>query len=241
MFKIIIIGGPAENYVEKCITSILNQKEKNWEAQIIIDNMDNSYEIAKKYESNNLKIHSNIVRQYALSNLKLGIDKLNPNDDDIIVFVDLDDWFSNNNVLSIIKKYYDENKDLLITYGSWEAYPIKFNYPNNSLPYTKEDFNKGIRKVDWKGTALRTMKYKLWKAINDKDLSDRNGRYFKTAWDVAIMMPALEMAGFNRAQFIKEIVYIYNKSTPFSDDKLYLKEQRANKDYICSLPSYNFL
>ena len=76
------------------------------------------------------------------------------------------------------------------------------------------------------------MKYKVWKNIKIKDLK---------AWDVAIMMPALEMAGFDRSQFIKEVIYIYNKMTPFNDDKLYLREQRANKDYICSLNPYRRL
>jgi len=85
------------------------------------------------------------------------------------------------------------------------------------------------------------MKYKIWKNIKDKDLRDLYGNYFKTAWDVAIMMPVLEMAGFDRSQFIKEILYVYNKITPFNDDKLYLNEQRANKKYICSLNSYRRL
>jgi len=241
MFKIIVVGGPAENYVDQCIISILNQIETDWEAQIIIDPIDNSYDIAKKYETKKIKIHKNDIRQYALKNIISAINKLNPKDDDILVFIDLDDWLANRKVLSILKNYYKNNNDLLITYGSWKAYPIEFNYPNNSKPYTENDFNIGIRNSEWKGTALRTMKYKLWKNIKNKDLKNKNGEYFKTAWDVAIMMPALEMAGLKRSKFIEEILYIYNKITPFNDDKLYLNEQRANKNYICSLPSYRML
>ena len=240
MFKIIVIGGPAENYVEQCIISIINQIETDWEAQIIIDPVDNSYEIAKRYENNKLKVCKNNVRQYALRNIIAAIHKLNPNDNDILIFVDLDDWLANRQVLSTLKKYYNDT-NLLVTYGSWKAYPIEFNYPNNSKPYTENDFNVGIRRSEWKGTALRTMRYKLWKNIRNKDLKNKNGEYFKTAWDVAIMMPALEMAGFERSKFIEKILYVYNKITPFNDDKLYLNEQRANKNYICSLPSYRRL
>jgi hypothetical protein len=240
MYKIIVIGGPAENYIEQCLISIINQNEHNWEAQVIIDPVDNSYEIAKRYKSNKLNIHKNLERKFALPNIIEAIDRLKPNDEDILVLIDLDDWLANRKVLSTLNNYY-KNNDLLVTYGSWKSYPYALNYPNNSMPYTQEDFRMGIRNAEWKGTALRTMKYKVWKNIRVKDLKDKNGNYFKTAWDVAIMMPALEMAGFDRSQFIKEIIYIYNKMTPFNDDKLYLKEQRVNKDYICSLSSYRRL
>jgi len=241
MFKIIVIGGPAENYVEQCLISIINQNESNWEAQVIIDPVDNSYEIAKRYKSSKLNIYQNSERKFALSNIMKAIDKLKPNDDDILVLIDLDDWLANRKVLSTLNSYYRNNHNLLVTYGSWKAYPNQLNYPNNSFPYTIEDFRRGIRNAEWKGTALRTMKYKVWKNIKIKDLKDREGNYFKTAWDVAIMMPVLEMAGFDRSQFIKEVLYIYNKMTPFNDDKLYLREQRANKDYICSLNPYRRL
>jgi hypothetical protein len=241
MFKIIVIGGPAENYAEQCIISILNQKHSNWEAQVIIDPIDSSYELIKKYENNKLKIHKNLIRSYALSNIVDAINGLKPKEDDILVFIDLDDWLAHRKVLSILEEYYIKNKNLLVTYGSWRAYPIKFNYPNNSISYTQEEFKNGIRNAEWKGTALRTMKYGIWNKINNDDLRDKNGNYFKTAWDVSIMMPVLEMAGFKRSKFIEEILYVYNKITPFNDHKLYLNEQKANKSYICSLPSYNLL
>jgi len=241
MFKIVVIGGPAENYVEQCLISIINQISSDWECVVVIDPVDSSYEIAKKYESKKLRVYKNENREYALSNIHKAISLLNIEDEDIIVLVDLDDWLANRKVLLTIKSYYDNNENLLVTYGSWKAYPYEFNFPNNSKPYTLDDFKNGVRNTEWKGTALRTMKYKIWKELKNKDLRDSDGEYFRTAWDVAIMMPLLEMAGFDRSQFVKEIVYVYNKITPFNDDKLYLNEQRQNKKYICSLKQYGGL
>lgn len=42
--KIVIVGGPAENYVEKCLESLCNQTYKNWTCQVMLDPVgDNSY------------------------------------------------------------------------------------------------------------------------------------------------------------------------------------------------------
>ena len=53
MFKIVVVGGPAENYIERCIKSILSQTEK-FDAQIVLDPVgDDTYIRAKKYECDN--------------------------------------------------------------------------------------------------------------------------------------------------------------------------------------------
>jgi len=50
MFKIIIVGGPAEGYIERCLQSVLSQPEY-FQAQVVLDPVgDKTYEQAKKYE-----------------------------------------------------------------------------------------------------------------------------------------------------------------------------------------------
>jgi hypothetical protein len=39
-------------------------------------------------------------------------------------------------------------------------------------------------------------------------------------YDVAIMFPMLEMAGFEKTKFNDTILYTYNRSNPISDDKV---------------------
>lgn len=239
-FKIVVVGGPADDYVEKCLKSIIVQDNTNWRAQVILDPADDlTYRKASRYASDILGVKINKKRLYAIPNIIKAIELLKPKDNDVIVFVDADDWLYSENVLSIVESYYESSPYVLVTHGSWVGFPSN-NMPNNSEPYRDRDFVVGIRNSYWRGTALRTMKYKVWKRIKDSDLRDQNSRYFKSAWDVAIMFPAIEMAGIGRIRHIPEPLYVYNKETPFSDDKLRLEEQRKNKEYICNMKPYQY-
>lgn len=220
MFKIAIVGGPCEKYIEKCILSFLDQDEKDWEIQIVLDPIDNSYDIAKSYESEKIKVIRNETKKGALHNFSLSFDKLNCNDDDIIVTMDGDDWLYSSSSLSIVKRYYEQ--DILLTYGSWIGHPqnpnpivkrrdLFTNFSNDVYgAYTDEDWDIGIRNSPWKATQLRTMKYKVWKNIDILDFKDENGDFLFVA-DKAFMLPALEMVGRRRAKHVSEIIYVYNK------------------------------
>lgn len=76
-----------------------------------------------------------------------------------------------------------------------------------------------FRQDIWKATHLRTFKYKLWKNIKKEDLKDQNGDYFKMTWDLAIMLPMLEMSG-NRFAMIEDVLYVYNRENPLNDFKV---------------------
>jgi glycosyltransferase involved in cell wall biosynthesis len=240
MFKIIIIAGPAQKYIKKCLSSLVSQEYTNWQCQVIIDPVDQSYQIAKEFESEKLSILQNKTNEYALANIIKAVNLLTPNDEDILIMIDGDDWLINSQSFSIVNKYYENNSDLLITHGSWTAYPNPDIITNN-LPYTEEHFKTSIRKgVSWRASHLKTMKYKVWKHIKDEDFRSPDGTYFRSSWDLTIMWPALEMAGFKRYKFIPEILYVYNQETPFNDAKLRLQEQMFFTDYIAAKSPYKY-
>ena len=157
MFKIIIVGGPAEGYIERCLQSVLSQPEY-FQAQVVLDPVgDKTYEQAKKYECDRIKVHLNDTRMFAIPNIIKCIELLKPSYNDVLITLDADDWFSSSQVLSILNKYYTKNPELLVTYCSWVSYPDP-NSPTNCHPYTQEDFNTTLRHKDWRGTHLRTFK-----------------------------------------------------------------------------------
>ena len=53
-----------------------------------------------------------------------------------------------------------------------------------------------------------------------------DGRYFATAWDLAFMLPMLEMAGPEHIRIVEEMVYVYNNSNPISDHRAARDDQR---------------
>jgi hypothetical protein len=225
-FKFMVVGGPAENYIEKCLNSIKNQDYPNWSAQVVLDPIseDKTFEKAMKFNGDKIKVHLNETRNYNIANFFKAVELLNPSDDDILIMIDADDWLSGPHVLSILKRYYEANPDLLLTHGSWRSYPNP-GVPNNNYAYTEQEFQVGIRRVRWKGSHLKTFKYKLWKQLKKEDLVYENGEYYKASGDLAMMYPLLEMAGFKRIQFIPEILLIYNQETSSSDEKIHREEQ----------------
>lgn len=240
MFKIAVIGGYAEKYIDRCLNSIVNQTETDWNAQIVLDPIgDKTYENSLKFSSDKIKIKLNNIRQYGLHNIVDCINLLNPEDEDIIITVDADDWLFSKDSLKILKDKYLENKSLLVTHGSWVGYPNP-SCPTNNGAYSKEDFDKGIRKVNWRATHLRTFKYKIWKHVLDKSLKNPKGEYYRVSWDIAMMWPMLEMAGYGRVLFINEPMYVYNSETPYNDYKIDLRFQMANEKYLSGLSPYTY-
>ena len=241
MFKIIIVGGPAEKYIERCLNSIVNQNITDWQAAVVLDPVgDGTYDKAKRFRSPKIKVVQNPKQQFALPNIIKAIALLQPEDDDILVTVDADDWLQGADALTTLDRYYSMDPKLLLTHGSWQQYPNPNEITNNGA-YSGLDFRKGIRRVPFRATHLRTFKYKLWKRIKDEDLRDANGEYFMSAWDLSFMWPMLEMAGVHRVRYIPEILYNYNQETPFNDSKVRLGQQMSYADYIAAKPPYPFI
>lgn len=245
-FCIVVVGGPAEKYIDRCLSSINKQTFQDWRCCVVLDPVgDGTYNKARPYVSNKIQVVLNEKRLYALPNIIKSIETMDPKDEDIIATVDADDWlFSYDNPnpwtsLEIVHGYYQRIPKLLLTHGSWYSYPNQ-NANTNNAPYHPEEFNGNIRKTPWRGSHLRTFKYKLWKHLNYEDLKDQNGEYYMSAWDCGFGWPMIEMSGYHRIKFIKEHIYTYNQETPFNDAKVRGKQQMYYTDYIAAQPQYKY-
>lgn len=242
MFRIVVVGWKAEAYVTRCLGSLLSQSVTDWTACVVIDPSDDrTVGLAEVYANDpRIRIIANEKQMYALSNIILSINEQHPADDDIIATIDLDDWASGPTTLEIVKRYYDRNPEIMLTHGSWVSYPNPES-PTNNGPYSADDWAKGIRRVDWRGTHLRTFKYRLWKHVKDEDLRGPDGEYFRVAWDLGMIFPMMEVCGFSRVQYIPERIYTYNQETPYNDGKMRLQEQMKTADYIAGKQPYSFV
>jgi len=242
MFKIIVVGGPAEGYVRTCLRSLVAQTVGDWQACVVLDPVgDKTYEHACSVDDPRIKVVLNAERQFALMNTCDAIDTLHMEPDDIIVSIDADDWLARADSLEVVKREYDSDADLLLTYGSWMSYPNPSANTNTKEPYRPEDFEGNIRKVSWRASHLKTFKRKLWDRVDRAGFEDPQGGYFRVAWDLAFMWPMLEMAGYRRTRWIPERIYVYNQETAFNDAKLYLKQQMFYTRYMAAMPQYQFV
>jgi glycosyltransferase involved in cell wall biosynthesis len=218
--KIIIPFYNVEKWIATNIESILRQTYKNFSCFYIDDvSTDESLTILEEYSSDKrINIIKNKQKKYALSNIYHAIELADPKDEDIIITVDGDDWLSDDKVFEYINKIYTE-EDILLTYGTY------IEYPNGKIPFNVSSYSQEIikdnayRKDIWRASHLRTFKYKLWKNIKIEDLKDKDGNFFKMTWDLAIMLPMLEMAG-GKFKCISDILYCYNLMNPNNDHKI---------------------
>ncbi len=244
-FVVVIPSYNNEVYVERNLESVISQDYKNYRVIYIDDcSSDKTYEKAVKcIKGHEIKIEliRNERNQKALHNLYDAIHSCR--DDEIIVLLDGDDWFAHTGVLSKLNWYYND-PDVWLTYGQYVTYP---NYEMGICrePIFKSYLKKGnLRKVglfskptDWFFSHLRTFYAALFKKIKKEDLLYQ-GEFFSSAWDFAILFPMCEMAR-EHAIFIPNVLYIYNRETPFNDDKIRFNEQYKLNRYIRSLPPYS--
>ena len=223
LFNIVVPLYDAEKYIEKCLNSILNQSYKKFQLQIVDDcSSDSSYEIASSIckDNKNVKIFRNSKRIGALNNICNLLNKrIKEPSKTVDLLVDGDDYLYNEDVLNILKEKYIQT-NCLITYGSHMS---SKGVQGKQYPRLIREFNL-FRKYFWYGSHLRTFRHDLWLAVNPQDLLNKKQQYFSVAWDLAIMLPMLEMAG-ERQEFISEVLYAYNDNNPISDHRIRRKEQ----------------
>lgn len=240
-FIVVVPVYNSEKYIGKCLESILFQDYINFELIVVDDcSIDDTYNIITDIyikQNCNFNVHKNNDRlSSALGNITKGIKLFSHNKEDIIVTVDGDDFLSNNKVLSYLNTIY-QDKNIYMTYGQY--IPLSGAYGKFCKPII--NIQEYRRSGLWYASHLRTFKNKLWYKINDTDLRDKHGDYYKTAGDAAYMYPLLEMCGTKHHKPIDKVLYIYNDLNPVNDMKINVKKQLKAAEYIRNKPLYKEL
>ena len=251
-FVIIIPSYNNEKYIIKNLSSIFIQKYPYYRIIYIDDNSsDNTYNIVKglvsKYNKWDIfSLYRQSIRYYASGNRYFAYHLCN--DNEILVMLDGDDWFSNDKVLLRLSLEY--KKGSLVTYGSYRFYKNNRFLPGifgNELFPKHILLNKDFRKYRWTSQHLRTGYAKLFKKIKLKDLLDAENEFLKCCTDLAEMMPVLEMAS-PRISMIPDCLYIYNKEASLQNSNSYFNRnknpiEKFYREYvetrIKTTPKYN--
>lgn len=238
-YKIVVPFYNAEKYIKKCINSLKLQTHTNFEC-VLVDDISND-ESAKIAQQNitgdeRFKLVRNKEKKYALQNiyncLKDG------DDDEIVILLDGDDWLSSTRTLSYLNDVY--NSGALVTFGSYVSYPYAHRGPEPSA-YPQETIdNNSFRQDRWRASHLRTFKHSIWNNIKESDLKDNEGNFYDVAYDQAIMLPLLEMAG-DKAVYIDKILHTYNRENPINVDKIKTNKQSLMAKQIRAKQKYERL
>lgn len=211
--KVVVTSYNNEDWTETNIDAIVNQTYTNYEVLFVDDaSSDTTFEIAEYLVGTNdkfklIKHTENKTKAYTFTeHLPAFV-----NDDDVVLFVDGDDWISHHDVFEYVAKYYVQHK-------SWVAYSKFIHYPSltetevhgRPHPDTIIRFNL-FRQYPFIASHLKTMKGFLLKKINKEDFKFQ-GNYVRFADDVALMYAALEMAPSDRIGVMNVVAYVYNES-----------------------------
>lgn len=218
--KLIVIVIPSYNnqkWYKDNLQSVLTQNYTNFRVIYTDDcSPDGTGELVEAYLAENdpdkkVRLIKNATRRGALHNLYTMIHMCE--NDAIVVTLDGDDWFPDNNVLTRLNEIYSSD-DIWLTYGQFQLHPSGIRGWASPMPdYIVE--NNAFRDFQHLPTHLRTFYAWLFKKIKLQDLLYL-GRFYPMTWDMAMMFPMIEMAG-ERHQFISDIMYMYNDSNSISD------------------------
>lgn len=230
-----------EKWYKRNVFSLLNQQYENYR---VIYTDDASPDATGRLVEDYLKINDldgkvslikNTERKGALENIYNMIHSCA--DDEVCCLVDGDDHLAHNSVLNVLNEAYSDS--VWMTYGSYIDHPQGSR--GCSAPYTEAVINANAFRQDrWKASHIRTMRADLFKKIKKNDLLDQNGRFCEAAWDLAIMLPLLEMSGHHH-RYIDDLLYIYNNENPIQDYKVKLALQQSLERLIRSKPRYSRL
>lgn len=232
-FKIVIPSYNNEQWVEANIASILNQTHNNYDVLYINDaSTDSTLTIVQDIVSQlpNWRIVTNTTnkrRGYNVSPYNEHIIGFMDSDQDILVFVDGDDWLFDEDVLSNLANYYNKH-DVWMTYGKMICYPSgEVGNPQNTL-YSDDVINNNLYRKDWwRASHLRTFKWGLYKKIEMQSmLYSKTGNYYFHAEDLATSYPCLEMCPKHKIGVLDFFTYVFN-ATPSNRSRGVAREQEA--------------
>jgi len=138
-------------------------------------------------------------------------------DDEVIVWLDGDDWLAHDEALAVLAKVYESPAEPWVTYGSFMLIDGEVGFAGPYHP------GEEPRNSPWRATHLKTFRAGLVKRlIRDSAFRSEpitnvvprcllrpDGSWVEHATDKAVMYPLLEMAGEHQA-FVSQILCVYN-------------------------------
>lgn len=216
-FVIIIPSYNNKAWYQKNLDSVLSQKYSHYHVIYMNDNStDGTGDLVAAYlreKDKDRKVFfiDNNQRVGALANIYRAVQF--SQDNQVMVLLDGDDWLAHENVLSKLATTYENNKNWLV-YSQFMQLPM--NEHGWNRVFAKSEYQSPHISRNYSPSHLRTFYAGLFKKIKLDDLK-HEGEFYSMTWDMAIMLPMVEMASEGHVHFIPEVMYMYNHANPISD------------------------
>ena len=237
-FNIISTGWQCANWLGQTLQSVQRQTHEDWQMMIVYDPSDDDgaqrirewCQWREDHWDHRWHYRINTERLFAPRNQFEAIRLLNPDDEDVIVFLDLDgDMLAHPDVLAHLAEEYADGT--LVTYGNYRPIPDEGLCPA-AKPYPPEviaslsyrAYIRGGRECCF--NHPRCMKARVAKAIGKEQFQWPDGRWYEGPADYLFMVPALELAG-GRHKCLTEVLTLYNNANVYADNLTHPGESTA--------------
>ena len=241
-FTIVIPTYNCISWVSKNLDSVCSQQYDDYDIIYVDDaSPDGTAAAVKQYLANSpftkgeFTLVENPFNKGKMENMYHAVRQAK--DNSVIVVVDGDDWLAHDKVLSALNKVY-EGTQVWMTNGSYQETPTN----HIKVPQIDQYYWDGnIRNKSWELSHLGTFRKELFCQIKRKDLMNKRGEFWATTSDQAMMWPMAEMCGPEHFCTINEVLYIYNRLNPLSDDRVHRVDQLSTEQTIRGSTSYESL
>ena len=241
-FLFVVVGRNCEPWAQDCLDSIAALQGPAYSVCVVDDaSTDKTADICAPYcDEQGWLFIRNTERVGAMANQVTAWLALEPDPDDVVVWVDLDDKLAHPDVLSVLARTY--RKGALLSYGSYRSEPHSPTCPP-AKPYRREIIRaNAYRDVKRSGgllyNHLRTVSWRVLSRLKDEDFRDDAGEWWQTGPDAAVMLPCLELAGPRHA-FLRDVLYCYTSSSPAAEWRLVPELVNANHRQMLARPPKN--
>lgn len=219
-YKVIVAGFNCYDMIQNCVDSIASQDYKNFDVCLVDDASTDERQgplVAQLAAEHGWKHLQREENAGALRSQHEGITLMDPQDGDVIVWVDMDDAFATSQSLATLNGYYRD--DTPMTYGNYQSVPFAAGCPTpGRYPRECEQANdyRNLHKWGIRYNHLRTVRWELYSKLDVQQDFMYNGKWMHLASDTAVMIPCLEMSA-GRYLFIKDVLYSYTSDNPLSE------------------------
>lgn len=193
-------------FLARCADSLIRQECGDWVAYFR-DDASSDDGVSLLPADPRIVVQRRAERGGGLRNVHEGIVGNSLSPDDVVCWMDGDDYLVGSGALGVVADLYGRT-GCLVSYGQYETCQTKVGH---CRAYRREDFDN-LRSRGFIASHLKTFRYSVYmEAMRQDPTCERylykDGEFFDMANDVAVMTPLLEIAGFERVAFNPKVVY----------------------------------
>ena len=246
--SVIIPAYNVEDYIERCIRSVINQSEEDIEI-IVVNDGSKDCTLKKIRNLQKLDTRIKVIDKKNEGVMKARYDGLKLATGDYILFLDGDDWIDKSAIESLWLSAEKNSSDILM-YNIYWAYDIKNYYPVKT--YEKEYVNKNSNYIEI--LLLGKISVNIWDKFIKRDFLNKVNLNLDLVYGEDLVNVLNMLIKEPKISFLdKHLYYYYQRNTSITkviDEKVFQLEKSFdmvknilidNKLYDKYIEQYNYL